>query len=34
MIIAWFYILKMVFKMAARLLYVWQYVAAIQLCGC
>ena len=32
-IIAWFYLLKMVSKMAARLLYVWQYVSAIQLCG-
>ena len=33
-VIAWFYLLKMVSKMAARLLYVWKYVSAIQLCGC
>ena len=33
-VIGWFYLLKMVSKMAARLLYVWQYVSAIQLWGC
>ena len=33
MVIAWFYLLKMVFKMAAILLYVWQYVSAIHLSG-
>ena len=34
MVIAWFYLLKMVSKKAASVLYVWQYVSAIQLCGC
>ena len=34
MVIARFYLLKMLSKMAARLLYVWQYVSAIQVCGC
>ena len=29
-VIAWFYLFKMVSKMAAILLYVWQYVSAIQ----
>ena len=29
MVIAWFYLLKMVSKMAARLLYVWHNVSAI-----
>ena len=32
-VIAWFDLLKMVSKMAVQLLYIWQYVAAIQLCG-
>ena len=34
MVIAWFYLLKMVSKMADRLLYAWQFVLAIQLGGC
>ena len=33
-VIAWFYLLKMVSKRPARLLYVWKYVSAIQLCCC
>ena len=33
-VIAWFYLLKMVSKLPARLLYVWKYVSAIQWCGC
>ena len=30
-VIAWFYLLKMISKMA--IIYVWQYISAIQLCG-
>ena len=29
MVIAWFYLLKMLSKMAARVLLVWPYVSAI-----
>ena len=31
MVIAWFYLFKMVSKMAAILLYAWRYVSAMQL---